>query len=139
MEQADIEFVKLKSTISKYEESLTNDIKAKPSQIEINKASLISFMSNNDNVIKFEDNLFVKEYGLIIKEIDAETFAHDKLIERIKNLGIENIKQLEEFFLKNEESIKESLKSIFPHTSTIIKRGASILILINYTFSNHKN
>ena len=139
LEQADIEFVKLKSTISKYEESLTNDIKAKPSQIEINKASLISFMSNNDNVIKFEDNLFVKEYGLIIKEIDAETFAHDKLIERIKNLGIENIKQLEEFFLKNEESIKESLKSIFPHTSTIIKRGASILILINYTFSNHKN
>lgn len=139
LEQADIEFVKLKSTISEYEESLTDDIKAKPSQIEINKASLISFMSNNDNVIKFEDNLFVKEYGFIIKEIDAETFAHDKLIEKIKNLGIENIKQLEEFFLKNEESIKESLKSIVPHTSTTIKRGASILILINYTFSNHKN
>ncbi|MDE4454227.1 GTP pyrophosphokinase [Psychrobacter sp. DAB_AL62B] len=138
LEQADIEFVKLKSTISEYEGSLTYDIKANPSQIEINKASLIFFMSKNDNVINFENNVFGCEYGLVITESDVDSFAHDRLINRIKSLGIENIKQLEEFYLKNEELLKESLKSIFPQTGNTIRRGASVLILINYTFSSHK-
>lgn len=139
LEQADIEFVKLKSTIEEYEASVTQGIKNNSSQIEINKASLISFMSKNDSVIDFENNVFVGEYGLTIKESDIESFAYDPLIKRIKKLGIENIRQLEEFFLKNEGLIKESLQSIFPQTSTTIKRGASVLILINYTFSGHKD
>lgn len=139
LEQADIEFVKLKSTITEYETSLSRDIKANPSQIEINKASLTSFMSENDNVITFEDSVFIDEYGLIIKEFDVESFSHDKLINRIKKLGIENIKQLEEFYLDNEDLLRGSIKSIFSHTNNIVvKRGDSVLILINYTFSHHK-
>lgn len=138
LEQADIEFVKLKSTISEYEESLTNDIKSKPSKIEINKASLISFMSNNNNVISFEKNVFIHEYSLIIADPNIESSTYDLLINRIRNLGIENIKQLEEFYLKNEELLRESIKSIFPNERNTIKRGASVLILINYTFANHK-
>lgn len=139
LEQADIEFVKLKSTITEYETSLSRDIKANPSQIEINKASLTSFMSKNDNVITFEDSVFIDEYGLIIKEFDVESFSHDKLINRIKKLGIENIKQLEEFYLDNEDLLRGSIKSIFSHTNNIVvKRGDSVLILINYTFSHHK-
>jgi len=130
LEQADIEFVKLKSTITEYETSLSRDIKANPSQIEINKASLTSFMSENDNVITFEDSVFIDEYGLIIKEFDVESFSHDKLINRIKKLGIENIKQLEEFYLDNEDLLRGSIKSIFSHTNNIVvKRGDSVLIL----------
>ena len=138
LEQADIEFVKLKSTISEYEENLPHDIKTNPSQIEINKASLISFMSKNENVISFENDVFGREYGLTITESDVENFAHDRLINRIKKLGIENIKQLEEFYLKNEELLRKSIKSIFPHTSKTIRQGASVLILINYTFSDRE-
>ena len=138
MEQADIEFVKLKSTIVDYETSLSLDIKVNPSQIEINKASLISFMRTNNNVVKFENDLFVNEYGLMILESDVESFAHNALINRIKNLGIENIKQLEEFYLKNEILLMKSFESIFPQVSNTIRRGASVLILINYTFSKHK-
>ena len=138
MEQADIEFVKLKSTIVDYETSLSLDIKVNPSQIEINKASLISFMRTNNNVVKFENDLFVNEYGLMILESDVESSAHNALINRIKNLGIENIKQLEEFYLKNEILLMKSFESIFPQVSNTIRRGASVLILINYTFSKHK-
>lgn len=133
LEQADIEFVKLKSTISEYEESLTYDIKANPSQIEINKASLISFMSENDKVINFEDSVFIGEYDLIITESDVESSAYDQLINRIKSLGIENIKQLEEFYLEHEKPLKDSIKSIFPLGKNTIRRGDSVLILINYT------
>ena len=139
LEQADIEFVKLKSTIAEYETGLSQDIKTNPSQIEINKASLTSFMSQNDNVIIFENDVFVGEYNLVITEFDIEKFAHDKLINRIKKLGVENIKQLEEFYLDNEGLLRESIESIFlkgGHTS--VGRGDSVLILINYTFSDRK-
>lgn len=139
LEQADIEFVKLKSTIAEYETGLSQGIKTNPSQIEINKASLTSFMSQNDNVIIFENDVFVGEYNLVITEFDIEKFAHDKLINRIKKLGVENIKQLEEFYLDNEGLLRESIESIFlkgGHTS--VGRGDSVLILINYTFSDRK-
>lgn len=134
LEQADIEFVKLKSNITEYETSLSQDIKTNPSQIEINKASLTSFMSENDSVINFEDNVFVGEYNLVIEEFDIERITHDKLINRIKKLGIENIKQLEGFYLDNEELLKESVESIFLYGNhTSVGRGDSVLILINYT------
>lgn len=132
LEQADIEFVKLKSTIAEYESSLNEDIKVKPSQIEINKASLTSFMRTNNNVINFEDNVFVNEYGLVITESDVDSFADDKLINTIKGLGIKNIKQLEEFYLEKESLLKGSMKSLFPLLSSTIRRGDSVLILINY-------
>ncbi|WP_182405759.1 GTP pyrophosphokinase family protein [Psychrobacter sp. GP33] len=132
LEQADIEFVKLKLTIAEYENSLSEDIKVKPSQIEINKASLTSFMRTNNNVINFEDNVFVNEYGFVITEFDVDSFAHDRLINTIKGLGIENIKQLEEFYLENESLLRESLKSLFQSISNTIRRGDSVLILINY-------
>ena len=132
LEQADIEFVKLKSTIAEYESSLNEDIKVKPSQIEINKASLTSFMRTNNNVINFEDNVFVNEYGLVITESDVDSFADDKIINTIKGLGIENIKQLEEFYLEKESLLKGSMKSLFPLLSSTIRRGDSVLILINY-------
>ena len=138
LEQADIEFVKLKSTIAEYESSLSQSIKNNPSQIEINKASLTSFMTTNDNVINFEDNVFLHEYGLVITEPDVDSFDHYRLINRIKDLGIKNIKQLEEAYLKNERLLKESIKSIFPPASNTIKRGDSVLILLNYTSSNYK-
>ena len=139
LEQADIEFVKLKSTIAEYETSLSQDIKNNPSQIEINKASLTSFMSENANVINFENNVFVGEYNLVVDEFDIERFTHDKLINRIKKLGIENIKQLEEFYLDNEGLLRDSIESILPHENgPSVIRGDSVLILINYTFSDRK-
>jgi len=133
LEQADIEFVKLKSTIAQYEKNLSQDIKANPSQIEINKASLISFMSENDEVINFENIVFIGEYDLIITESDVESSAYDQLINRIKSLGIENIKQLEEFYLEHEKPLRNSIKSILPLGKNTIRRGDSVLILINYT------
>ncbi|MGE6244455.1 GTP pyrophosphokinase [Psychrobacter proteolyticus] len=139
LEQADIEFVKLKSTIAEYETSLSQDIKTNPSQIEINKASLTSFMSQNDNVIIFEDDVFVGEWNLVIIDFDIERFAHDKLINRIKKLGINNIKQLEEFYLGNEGRLREIIEYIFlEENQKPVNRGDSVLILINNTFSDNE-
>lgn len=139
LEQADIEFVKLKSTIAEYETSLSQDIKTNPSQIEINKASLTSFMSQNDNVIIFEDDVFVGECNLVIIDFDIERFAHDKLINRIKKLGINNIKQLEEFYLGNEGRLREIIEYIFlEENQKPVNRGDSVLILINNTFSDNE-
>ena len=135
LEQADIEFVKLKSTIAQYENNLSQNIKANPSQIEINKASLISFMSKNENVINFENDVFSDEYNLVVIESDVESSTYARLINKIKSLGIENIKQLEEFYLEHEKQLRDSLKSLFPLERNTIRRGDSVLILINYTLS----
>ena len=132
LEQADIEFVKLKSTIAEYESSLSQGIKNNPSQIEINRASLTSFMRKNDNVINFENDLFIFEKGSIIKELDIESFINDELINRIKILGIENIEQLEEVYSENRKLLKERIKSIFPTKIQSVVRGFSVLLLINY-------
>lgn len=139
LEQADIEFVKLKSTIAEYETSLSRDIKTNPSQIEINKASLTSFMSENDNVINFENDVLVGEYNLVLKEFDVESFSHDIFINRIKKLGVENIKQLEEFYLDNEGLLRDRIASMLPQENRpSLIRGDSVLILTNYTSSDRK-
>lgn len=138
MEQADIEFVKLKSTIADYENSLSQSIKNNPSQIEINKASLTSFMSKNDNVINFENDVFIGEYNLVIEEFNIENYVDNRLINQIKNLGIENVEQLENAYLKNEKATREALKLIFKPEGRSMVRGGSVLVLINYVLSNEK-
>jgi len=138
LEQADIEFVKLKSTIADYENSLSQSIKNNPSQIEINKASLTSFMSKNDNVINFENDVFIGEYNLVIEEFNIENYVDNQLINQIKNLGIENVEQLENAYLKNEKATREALKLIFKPEGRSMVRGGSVLVLINYVLSNEK-
>ncbi|MCD1279903.1 (p)ppGpp synthetase [Psychrobacter sp. CCUG 69069] len=138
LEQADIEFVKLKSTIADYENSLSQSIKNNPSQIEINKASLTSFMSKNDNVINFENDVFIGEYNLVIEEFNIENYVDNRLINQIKNLGIENVEQLENAYLKNEKATREALKLIFKPEGRSMVRGGSVLVLINYVLSNEK-
>ena len=139
LEQADIEFVKLKSTISKYEESLTYDIKANPSQIEINKASLLSFMSTNDSVINFEKNVCINEYKITITETNLEGFVSDQLINKIKSLGIENIEQLKLVYLANVKLLRKALDDLFPSDFRSMVRGGSVLMLINYVLSKDKD
>jgi ppGpp synthetase/RelA/SpoT-type nucleotidyltranferase len=138
LEQADIEFVKLKSTIADYENSLSQSIKNNPSQIEINKASLTSFMSKNDNVINFENDVFIGEYNLVIEEFNIGNYVDNRLINQIKNLGIENVEQLENAYLKNEKATREALKLIFKPEGRSMVRGGSVLVLINYVLSNEK-
>lgn len=89
-------------------------------------------MRTNNNVNRFENDVFDHEKNWIIIDADIENFVDDKLINRIRSLSIENIEQLEEIYLQNEKSLKERIQSIFPRRVSSIVQGVSVLILINY-------
>lgn len=133
LEQADIEFVKLKSTISDYESKVGKDVKEKPNQIGIDKASLVSFITTNENVIRIEDEIANCGVEIFISEGDAPNLISEKLISQINSLGIENIKQLEELYLANEKYfiINEQQDFISEEVSGF-ERGASIIWLVHY-------
>ncbi|MFB9054659.1 GTP pyrophosphokinase family protein [Formosa undariae] len=133
LEQADIEFVKLKSTILEYEAKVGKGVKEKPGQIGIDKASLISFITTNDNVIRIEDKIADCGVEVFISYGEAPDLISDKLIGQIKALGIENIKQLEELYLANEKEFISNEQNDFINTDASgFERGASIIWLINF-------
>lgn len=133
LEQADIEFVKLKSTISKYESNVSKAIKNKPNQIGINKASLISFVTNNENVIRIENEIANFGSDILITDEGPQYLFGEKLISQINSLGIENIKQLEELYLTNEKDFILNEQQDFINFEVAgFERGASIIWLTNY-------
>lgn len=135
LEQADIEFVKLKSTISDYESKVSKGIKDKPNQIGINKASLTSFVTNNENVIRIENEIADCGPEVFISDDNPHDLISEKLISQINSLGIENIKQLEELYLANEEEfILNEQQDFITYEASGFERGASIIWLVNYLF-----
>lgn len=133
LEQADIEFVKLKSTIEEYEKSVNAGVIENPSQIEVNKASLISFITKNENVIRIENEIASCNSSVFITEGHTQEIISDILINEIKDLGIKNIKEIEELYLRFEKRFIEEEKVDFA-TGNIFgfERGASIIWLVSF-------
>lgn len=133
LEQADIEFVKLKSAILDYESKIEGEIIKKPNLIGIDKASLISFITTNKNVNRIENEIADCGVNVEITDDDPQSLITYKLINQIKLLGIENIKQLEELYLANEEEFIKSEQLDFTlGGASGFEKGASIIWLINY-------
>lgn len=133
LEQADIEFVKLKSTIEEYEKNVNVGVIENPSQIEVNKASLISFVTNNENVIRIENEIASCRSSVFITEGHTQEVINDSLINRINHLGIKNIKELEDLYLIHESRfIEEERIDFFTGNSLGFERGASIIWLVDF-------
>lgn len=133
LEQADIEFVKLKSTIAEYEKTVSKGVKETPNKIEINKASLASFLTTNENVVRIENKIASCNPSVFITEGVAQNLINDSLINKIKYLGIENIKQLEDLYLNYEERFIQEEQVDFTIGSSIgFERGASIIWLVTF-------
>lgn len=57
LETADIEFVKIKNGLKRYEETIDDVIKKHPEDVEINAASLKSFISTNNTYLELEKDM----------------------------------------------------------------------------------
>ena len=133
LEQADIEFVKLKSTIEAYEKDVSAGVKENPNKIEINKTSLISFVTENENVIRIENEIASCNSSVSITEGHTQEIISDVLINKIKDLGIKNIKEIEELYLRFEKRFIEQEQLDFTTGGACgFKRGASILWLVSF-------
>lgn len=92
LETADIEFVKLKESIKKYESEITENIENKPETVLIDKASLINYVYDSPLIIQIEKEMQAIFPPLIIRK-DPEPHYNTHL--RILNyLNITTIKDL---------------------------------------------
>lgn len=138
LEQADIEFVKLKSTIEEYEKDVSVGVKENPNKIEINKASLISFITKNENVIRIENEIASCRSSIYITEGEgeADSLINDSLINELKYLGANNIKEVEDLYLSHERDFIAQEQLYFTTGGAYgFTRGASILWLVNFLSS----
>lgn len=140
LEQADIEFVKLKSTIAEYEKTISKGVKEMPNEIEINKASLASFLTTNENLIRIENEIVNFSYNVSIINNHTQNLISDSLISRIKSLGIENIKNLEDLYLIHEKRFIPYAQEDFKNSMAAkFKRGISIIWLVVFLENLYNN
>ncbi|MEN2751729.1 (p)ppGpp synthetase [Psychrobacter sp. FBL11] len=140
LEQADIEFVKLNSTIMEFEYSMREKIKTKPDKVKIDKASLLSFMTTNESLTRIEDEIGSSNCSVSIVENNTQSLISDSLIDRIKALGIENIKDLEDTYLRYEKRFVPDTQIDFESTiSTTFEKGTSVLWLLIFLENMYNN
>lgn len=96
LESADIEFVNLKNSLNKYEKDITTLIKNEPESVDINKASLSSFIENN-SIIKDAIKIIEKSPGKTDNYLDL-----DWLGSLLNYFEIKSIKDLDEMLILNK-------------------------------------
>jgi putative GTP pyrophosphokinase len=137
LEQADLEFVKLKNSIKEHEngikDSLSNNMKVK----YFDKATIYVFATQSKEVKQKETDYASKNNLSIIETLDDYvneevvsilTIINDDFLKRVKLIGINSIEELENAYLRFIDKILEKDKN--KHQNFI--KGASILWLINY-------
>lgn len=113
LETADIEFVRLKDELSKYEQNIKKEIKDDSSKVPLDKASFISFISTNPNLKKV-DTAIAKILNIDLS-ID-NTFTEEQ-ISLLRLGGINSIYDLEQLYNKNHSCIIEYSKHWRAHIS----------------------
>ncbi|WP_405265691.1 GTP pyrophosphokinase family protein [Cellulophaga sp. Ld12] len=132
LEQADIEFVKLKTEILEFENQIKDDIASDKENIEINKSSLIAFIKESSKLADFEH---IAASRLCERGSDGDFIdVSQNFIERLKNRGINTLTELEVFISEHSEAAIQNQEREFeqqhmqPHSFI---PGAIILWILN--------
>jgi putative GTP pyrophosphokinase len=97
LETADIEFVRLRDELIQYEKNIKKKIASDPSKVNIDKASLISFITNNKD-LKKADTAVAGYFNLTLK--DGKYPVEDR-IALLQFGGIYSVYDLEQLFSNN--------------------------------------
>lgn len=141
LEQADIEFTKLKKEIQDFENSISKNLKSKQKFIEINESTIIAFVKKNQLLREIENDI---KKALKLTEnpkFDSTYLSSNNFSSQLKNLKIFDLTQLEENLINYKQEITirqidylQSLNENFNNSKIKISliQGAPILWLINY-------
>jgi len=146
LEQADIEFTKLKKEIHEFENSVSKNLRNKRELININESTIIAFVKKNPLLREIENQVrkALKTPGN--SRFDSAYISANHFPAQLKDLGILNLIQLEEQLLNHKDEIIASeisyLKSVNNNLTDrsikfAIPQGAPILWLIHYVQSKH--
>ncbi len=125
LELADREFIHIKKDLKQYEYDLPKQMKDSPESVKIDKLSLKQFIINNTTVKQIEED-FSKTTN--IKTYDSNNI--DMLVNRLDDIKIYTISDLEEQLINNKKLIAELLVKVLMGTDTKeIAAGISIYYL----------
>lgn len=136
LETADIEFVKIKEQLKIYEENVDKEIKTNPGEVEINIASLKSFILSSPTVIEIDK----KVASEVKRTVDTHnnTPMAEMTIERLYLLNIKTIEQLNINLSAKKDLIPFFAKKWMAASGMPVKRGISIFYLC-YVLVGEKN
>lgn len=126
LETADQEFVKLKNLLSDYESTVSSSIQASPESVQIDKASLMAYISSSKILLKLDDE-FSKFYNTEIGDSVEDTA--ENTIQRIINANIKSIKELDEILNNNQERLFDAFKSTIGPKGTRVEGLAKAIAL----------
>ncbi len=130
LETADVEFDRLKKSLDQYEENVTEDIKNKPNEVELNKPSLISYIEGNQKIEELD-----KQIAQIMKGTfnSMTPYAIESQIYKFNLFGITTIEELDDTFNINFDNIikftkhfKEKQKDEDYNPNAIFRSGISL-------------
>lgn len=134
LEQADIEFVKLKKEINEFEQIIKEQIVTDSSSITVNKSALIAFIKESSTLVEIENLIetIACKRGRV-----AESFITDVVLKRLQKENIKTLKELEDLLSINKDAIIDYVKKDYlslpePRPESFVA-GASInwlLVLI---------
>lgn len=140
LEQADIEFTKLRLEIKDFEKQVNHDLTTKTALIKLETSSLIAFIKNSSILKGIEKKAEIALNCQISIDLDVSNqFANLEFIDDLKNAGIMDIVQLEKSLDENQDIIIDHQQQ-FMSTLTkanvwekiTIRKGAPILWLRNF-------
>ncbi|MDO6598475.1 (p)ppGpp synthetase [Oceanihabitans sp. 2_MG-2023] len=103
LETADIEFVNIKKGLNTYEETIDETIKTHPEDVEINAASLKSFILSN-KLLKQIDEGICKNTGCKLMS-ETETYSLESHVDKLHYLNIDSIKDLETILKREKDNV----------------------------------
>ncbi len=132
LETADIEFVRLKTIISDYENVVKNNISDYSNELRIDKASLLEFIKTSKILAKQNEEI-ITHYNFI-EEVKYDTDTVDgELIRRVKRVGIDTIGELNRLLVEHEKGSLEYFINYYDgHKITALNKAAAIYNLCNY-------
>ncbi|GAA5095922.1 hypothetical protein GCM10023210_29190 [Chryseobacterium ginsengisoli] len=141
LEQADIEFTKLKKEIHYFENSISKNSRDKKKLIEINESTIIAFVKKSQLLREIENEIKKALKLPEIPKFDSTYISLNNLSAKLKDLQIFNLTQLEENLRNHKIEIiarqidyLKSLNKNLHHNKIKISliQGAPIIWLINY-------
>ncbi|MDA3912400.1 MAG: hypothetical protein PF448_13685 [Bacteroidales bacterium] len=94
LETADLEFVQLREELTEYEVNVSNEILINPSKVNLNQASIQSFIDNNSD-LAFVDSKIAEKLNI---NLDRDTNSIEEMIALLEFADITTIKDLIDFY-----------------------------------------
>lgn len=125
LETADIEFVNITNSLALYELTLSESIKNNPEEVELNSASLNSYLATS-SIVNEIDKIIAKENNLKLN-----TFYHDSfnLLDKLYFLQIKTVKELDNSLILNRNVIPRFAKKWMSNLGEFVDSGISVFYL----------